>query len=114
MIDISLDNNLFLYDELDAAIQELDMIFNTENTELIGYPTYGTNWWQYLWELTPLETNIKQYIYDKIAESLFIGNFNPEVEVQHINGTENSIYYIKITLRDKNNEPLTIQQYELK
>jgi len=114
MIDISLDKDLFLNNEIDAAVQELDMIFNTENTELIGYPQYGTNWWQYLWELTPLETDIQQYIYDKIYESFFIKEFNPEVEVQHINGTENSIYYIKITLNDKEGKPITIQQYELK
>lgn len=114
MIDISLDKTLFVINSLDAAVQELDMIFNTENTELIGYPTYGTNWWQYLWELTPLESSLTDYITTKINECYFVPDFNPVVEVQHINGTENSIYYIKITLHDNRGNVATIQQYELK
>jgi hypothetical protein len=114
MIDISLDTNMFLTDPINAAVQELDMLFNTENTELIGYPTYGTNWWQYLWELTPLETDLKQYITEKIRETYYVKEFDPVVEVQHINGTENSIYYIKISLHDKQGNEITIQQYELK
>ena len=35
MIDLALDSRLFLYDELDWGLQELDLILNTENTELI-------------------------------------------------------------------------------
>ena len=51
MLDLALDTRIFINNELDAALQELDMIFNTENTELIGYPQYGTNWYQFLWQL---------------------------------------------------------------
>ena len=114
MLDISIDNNVFIFNELDAAIQELDILFNTENTELIGDTNYGTNWWQYLWNLTPLEENLHQYILDKINSTYYVGKFNPEVEVQHLVGTENSIYHIKITLHDNRGNELTIQQYELK
>ena len=44
----------------------------------------------------------------------FVPNFNPSVEVQHLDGTENSIYYVKITLYDSQGNELTIQQYEIK
>lgn len=114
MIDISLDRNIFVYDELSAAIQELDLMFNTENTELIGYTTYGTNWWTFLWNLTPLESELQKYITEKMYEMYFVPNFNPSVEVQHLDGTENSIYYVKITLYDSQGNELTIQQYEIK
>lgn len=115
MLDISLQDDLFVTNELDAAVQELDMMFNTENTELIGYTDYGTNWWTYLWELTPLETDLRQYILEKISQMYYVPNFNPKVEVQFQQGTENSIYYVKITLTDKNTgEDLSIQQYVIK
>lgn len=113
MLDISLNSDIFVKDKLDAAIQELDMIFNTENTELIGYPTYGTNWWTYLWELTSLESDLQKYIEDKIAETFFLSQYITVVEVQFVRGTENSIYYVKITIKNNNGEELTVQQYEL-
>ena len=114
VIDISLDKGIFIQNPLDAAIQELDMLFNTENTELIGYTDYGTNWWSFLWNLTPMETTLKDYINEKIYGTFFVKEFNPVVEVQHLDGTENSIYYIKITLYNNSGKELTVQQYELK
>ena len=89
-------------------------MFNTENTELIGYTTYGTNWWTFLWNLTPLETELQKYITEKKYEMYFVPIVNPTVEVQHLDGTENSIYYVKITLHDSHGAELTIQQYEIK
>lgn len=115
MIDISLEKDLFIQNDLDAAVQELDMLFNTENTELIGYTDYGTNWWTYLWTLTPLEEDLYAYIMEKIAGTYFCSQFVTDVEVRFLQGTENSIYHIKITLKDKYTlEELSIQQYEIK
>ena len=114
MIDFALDSRIFLNNEFDIAMQELDILFNTENTELIGYATYGTNWWTVLWNLTPLESELQKYITEKMYEMYFVPNFNPTVEVQHVDGTENSIYYVKITLYDSQDNELTIQQYEIK
>ena len=114
MLDISLDKNIFVFNELDAAIQELDILFNTENTELIGDTNYGTNWWQYLWNLTPLEEDLQRYLQEKIYGTYYVPKFNPVIEVQHLDGTENSIYYIKISLYDNRGKELTVQQYELK
>ena len=37
MIDLALDGRVMIHSELDEAIQELDLLFNTENTELLGY-----------------------------------------------------------------------------
>ena len=43
MIDLSLDNKVLVTDVMDAAVQELDILFNTTPTELLGYTSYGTN-----------------------------------------------------------------------
>lgn len=114
MIDISLESDIFITNEVDAAVQELDMLFNTENTELIGYSDYGTNWWQYLWSLTPLDSDLEQYVIRKIMDTIYVSRFNPIVTVKSEKGIENSIYYIKIELHTDNGETLTVQQYELK
>ena len=65
-LDLSLDNRIMLNTKLDCAIQELDMLFNTTNTELIGKPEYGTNFEQFLWQLTPSTDELRKYIYQKI------------------------------------------------
>lgn len=114
MLDISLHENIFVLNELDAAIQELDILFNTENTELIGYTSYGTNWWNFLWVMTPQEGAITQYIEEKIASTYFLSKFKTQVEVQYTPGTINSIYYIKIGIYNEEGEQLSIQQFELK
>ena len=72
MYDISINgNNLFVTDKIDAAIQELDLLFNTEPTELIGDVNYGTNWYNYLWSLTPMSNDLKSYITNKISQTYF-------------------------------------------
>ena len=52
-IDLSLDSRLFIRNELDAGVQELDLLLNTTNTELINYPQFGTDFEQFLWQLNP-------------------------------------------------------------
>ena len=52
MLDLALDDRIFLNDPIDCAVQELDLILNTNCTELIGYTDYGTNFEQFLWQMT--------------------------------------------------------------
>ena len=82
ILDFSLDNRTVLTDPLDCAIQELDMMFNTTNTELLGKPEYGTNFEQFLWTLTPMVSSLKEYINGKLGEMLFVPMFDPKVEIQ--------------------------------
>ena len=66
MIDLALDSNVFIDSVFDAALQELDIILNTRYTELIGYPKFGTDFEQFLWQLTPSAQSLKRYILEKI------------------------------------------------
>lgn len=116
MYDISINsNNLFVTDKIDAAIQELDLLFNTEPTELIGDVDYGTNWYNYLWSLTPMSNDLKNYIINKISQTYFASQFTPIVDVDFIQGNNTSVYVIKISLTDPNtHETVITQQYEIK
>ena len=48
LLDLSLKNNLYIVDIFDAALQELEILFDTNNCELLGDSSFGTNFDQYL------------------------------------------------------------------
>ncbi len=103
MLDLALDGRVFLYTELDCALQEIDMLLNTENTELIGYPEYGTEFETFLWTLTPTTLELEKYIKDKIMKNtLFAYKMDISVKASYIKGDYNSVYYVKIIVVDDN------------
>lgn len=87
--DIALDNSIFVTDTLKAAMQELDLLFNTEPTELIGDTSYGTFFEQFLWDLQPRESDLKDYITRKITNNTYwVNKYDWEVNVTVNDGSE--------------------------
>ena len=98
-IDLALDNSTFIENTFDAALQELDLLLSTSNTEMLGNPDYGVNMEQFLWELTPSPEAVEAYLTDKIAQCTYWCNrLNVKVDVSCIQGTIRNIYVVKITL----------------
>jgi hypothetical protein len=115
MLDLAIDGRVFIENEIDAAIQELDLLFNTENTELIGYSDFGCSFEQFLWQTTDNSNAIKNYIYSKISQTLYLSTYRVDVEVNLINGEYRLIYQVQIKVYDKNNEnEYKIRQYEFR
>ncbi len=105
MIDLAIDTRVFIDTALDAAIQELDILFNTENTELIGYPEYGTNWLQFLWQLDPSPQDLQHYIYEKLSDTYFVEQMNPDINVHVLEDDSGDlIYIVEVYLTDGVNE----------
>ena len=100
MLDLSLDYKIFVKNDLDAAVQELDLLFNTENTELINYPSFGTNFDQFLWQLSPSPNALKSYILEKINETYFLIKQNVDIEVSTQKGEYRMIYNVAISISD--------------
>ena len=98
MLDLALDNKIFIENTLDAAIQELDLLFNTECTELIGNTQYGVSLDQFLWTLTPTTESLKQYISEKLSTLFYLKYFNYNFDVEFLEGEYRSIYRLKIDL----------------
>lgn len=98
-LDLSLDNRIMLNTKLDCAIQELDMLFNTTNTEIIGKPEYGTNFEQFLWQLTPSTDELRKYIYQKIKDTYFVSQYEVDINIRTELGELRDIYYVEITLK---------------
>ena len=114
IIDLAIDGQVFITNTIDAALQEIDLIFNTTNTELIGYPKFGTIFEYFLWQLTPSPNALEQYIYDKLVDTYFCSTMDLKVHVDVVNGSYRSIYYVKITVTDPNTGNPGNRTYELK
>lgn len=96
-LDFSLTNSLVVTDPLQEALQELDMLMSTERTELIGYPKFGLNMEQFLWDLSPSESTIKDHIVSAINNyTCWFKKFQYDVDVSCAPGTERTIYTVKI------------------
>ncbi|MBQ3416170.1 MAG: hypothetical protein IJH39_12715 [Clostridia bacterium] len=101
MLDLALDGRIFLDNPLDCALQEIDMLLNTENTQLIGYPNYGTEFETFLWTLSPTTLEIEKYIREKIEQSThFASQYKIFVKASYMEGEYRSIYYVRILLMD--------------
>lgn len=117
MIDLALDESVFINSDLSAALQELDILFNTENTELIGYPMYGVNFEQFLWQLNPSPKSLKSYIEENINKyTFFCKNFNILIDVKVMEGEYRNIYNVIIILRtdQKSNKAAGFRIYQLR
>jgi hypothetical protein len=101
MIDISLNNDIIVTDRLMAGIQVLDILFNTSPAEMIGNATYGVNFLQFLWQLTPNESTIERYIREKIqANTFYVKQLAYELSVK-TDYLDSELYYIiNITLTE--------------
>ena len=113
MIDLALDNRIYINTILEEALQEIDLLFNTENTELIGDTNYGLSLDQFLWTLTPTEESFKEYIQNKLSNLVYLNQFQYNVNVQFLNGEYRSIYHITIDIYLENNEKIK-KEYEFR
>ncbi len=105
MIDLAIDSRIFLTEEIDLAVQELDVLFNTENTQLLGMPDFGSNFEQFLWQLYPSVNELKKYIDELIFnKTIFLKKFEVNIEVQILDGETRKIYLVGIEIFDGTGE----------
>jgi hypothetical protein len=113
MIDLALDSRIVLNTVLDCAIQEIDLLFNTENTELIGNPQYGTNFEQFLWQMTPSPNELKKYISEKIINyTYFARQLNISINVDLVNGEYRTIYVVSIDIDNGEEHQRRVYQFK--
>ena len=106
MIDFAIDSRIFLNNEFDIAMQELDLLFNTENTELIGNPQFGTNFEQFLWQLNPSTNDLKRYIQEKVSTAIFLSKYTIDINVDIVSGNYRNIYVVTINVIAPNGETI--------
>lgn len=99
MIDLSLDTNTVVKtSDLDNVMQQIEMLFDTSPFELIGEPSYGSDFEKFLWNLNASNYDIENYIRSRIQSSVDLLGFNVDVAVGILEGTENDIILADITI----------------
>lgn len=115
-MDIGLFDKPIVESEFDLAVQELDILLNTQNTELIGNPRYGINFLQFLWTLQPDCDVLENYINEKIQMfTTFLRNTRFTINVSVADDIADAVYIIHIVLyrNNKDNNPVK-KQYIIK
>lgn len=106
---------LILDNVLDAAIQELDILFGTEETQLLGDSSYGVNFEQFLWKLHPSIPEVNYYIRNKINDhTMFCKQLDIEIETEVAIGTLRDIYVVHISLKNKDGEKEILKNWIFK
>lgn len=113
MLDLALDNSIYIDDPLAEAIQELDILLNTENTELIGDTQFGLSLDQFLWTLTPTTEAFKKYLQEKLYTLKYLNTFQYNVDVKYYTGEFRSIYHVIIEIY-LNNQKKVKKEYEFR
>lgn len=113
-LDLAIDQRVFIDDPLDEALQELDILFNTENCELLGETSFGSNFEQFLWYLNPSPNALKSYILERIQMSAYLSQFEFDIEVQVLNGEFRNIYYVVMSITDPDTNMQKYREYEFR
>lgn len=80
--DFSFYDDILITDRVGAALQEIDMIFNTSLTEVLGQTGYGSVFESFLWEICPETDRLKSYIIEKISQTYYASQFPYTVSVK--------------------------------
>ena len=83
--------------DVDLILQQIDILFDTVPKEVLGQERYGSEYDKYLYSLKVSPEALKQQVYADI-KSLQLFGFVPSVEVYLLQGTEQDIAVIQITI----------------
>lgn len=85
-----------LEQEADLIIQQIDVLFDTNPGEVIGYPDFGADYDRFIHELNVSSEYIENYVYSDIIENVDLLGWSLSVEVELLMGEQNDIILMKI------------------
>lgn len=98
MVDFNLDaGNPLISDDVDLILQQIDILFSATPTEVLGDVNYGTTYDNYLYQLKISNSALESVVRNDLS-SIDLRGFVPSVEVLLLQGTEQDIAIIDITL----------------
>lgn len=103
LTDISIDKDkVIINDKFDFFLQEIGILFDTAPGEVLGEPTFGTEFENFIWDLKVSNEQISDYIYSAIlTKTTSAQYFNISVDTKILYGTQNDIILVSINIRDK-------------
>lgn len=99
MVDFSLykkSGTPTLNQEVDLLLQQVDMLFDTTPTEVLGDENFGTKYDEYLYDTRLSAANLKSIV-EADLNGLNLMGWSFDVEVYLLQGTEQDIAVIQIT-----------------
>lgn len=97
MIDFNLNEGSPIQNkDIDLILQQIELLFDTIPDEVLG-EDFGSQYDLYLYKLRLSNSDLKNQVLSDIY-SLNLFGFTPEVEVYLLQGTEQDIALIQITL----------------
>ncbi len=98
MIDFNLnEGDAVINDDIAYIIQQIDILFDSNQGDLIGDLDYGTDYEYYLYELKMSPRMLKEQMETDLA-GLDLCGFTPDVKVYLMQGTERDIAVIEVDL----------------
>lgn len=82
--------------EVDLLIQQVDILFDTTPTEVLGDENFGTDYDKYLYDTRLSADNLKMIVEQDLMNLNLMG-WRYDVEVYLLQGTEQDIAIIQIT-----------------
>lgn len=104
MFDLALGDNIFVESKLESFLQEIEIIFDTEQTELLGDTKFGSNFHNYLWTLKPNEEELQTYVSNLIADCTYRNDYDVDISTEILPGTERDIYLLQLIITDETGE----------
>lgn len=103
MIDINLDEGApLINDDISLIMQQIDMLFDTNQREVFGNPHYGTRYDDFLFNMTMSNEAIAYQVKCDLNQ-LNLFDYIPTVSVSILEGTLNDIILITVGLERNNN-----------
>lgn len=99
MVDFNLDDDggPMISNDIDIVLQQIDILFDTVPRDMIDDADFGTRYDEYLYQLKVSNEGLRSTIIDDIC-SIDLRGFMPDVKVYFLQGTEQDIALIDITL----------------
>jgi hypothetical protein len=98
MIDFNINSGApYVVNDVESILQQIDILFDTTPKEILGAENYGTTYDKFLYDLKMNNDDIKRQVISDLS-SLDLMDFDFDVEVHMLQGTEQDIALIEITL----------------
>lgn len=104
-------NNIILNTEAELIIQQIDILLDTDKGEVLGEPSYGSDYDKFLHELNVGNEYVQDYIYNHITENVDLFGWELTIEVQFMMGTANDIILVGIEI--SNNQESYTKVYKI-
>lgn len=102
MIDFNiLDDNVQTEDTIDLILQQIDMILDTNAGDVLGCPSYGSDYYKFIWDLNYPVSKIKSYTKSLLDSNVDFFGIEYDVKVSILKGEVNDIILLEIDIYDE-------------